>query len=103
MANIANGNELIVGNPNPDVIDSAGAPETEFEDLRIYDRALSDQQVSALATLLKYHWTFREIQNSVTQDTIRDLRLNNTPSCRRNGDIPLGQGFRPLPKGKIGF
>jgi hypothetical protein len=73
VAIIANGNELRTGSPNPD--DHAD-PKAEFEDLRIYDRALSDQEVAALVPSSKpedeiamsmrpkYHWTFDKIDFS---------------------------------------
>ena len=53
VANIANGNEFRIGNPNPGISDGFSAPKAEFEDLRIYNRALSDIQISALVPPLK--------------------------------------------------
>ena len=50
VANIANGNELRTGKANPSFLAS---PKAEYEDLRIYDRALSDLQISALVPPLK--------------------------------------------------
>ncbi|MEG4627084.1 LamG-like jellyroll fold domain-containing protein [Microcoleus sp. w1-18aA5] len=50
IANIANGNELRTGKANPSFLAS---PKAEFEDIRIYDCALSDQQISALVPPLK--------------------------------------------------
>jgi Concanavalin A-like lectin/glucanases superfamily len=50
VANIANGNELRTGKANPSFLAS---PKAKFEDLRIYDCALSSQQVSTLVPPLK--------------------------------------------------
>ncbi len=50
VANIENGNELRTGKPNPSFLAS---PKAEYEDLRIYNRALSDLQISALVPPLK--------------------------------------------------
>ncbi|MBD2464233.1 hypothetical protein H6G89_24830 [Oscillatoria sp. FACHB-1407] len=50
VANISNGNELRTGKANPGFL---APPKAEFEDLRIYDRALSDQQISALVPPLR--------------------------------------------------
>lgn len=50
VANIANGNELRTGKANPSFLAS---PKAEYEDLRIYNRALSDLQISALVPPLK--------------------------------------------------
>jgi hypothetical protein len=50
VANIANGNELRTGKVNPSFLAS---PKAEYEDLRIYDRVLSDIQISALVPPLK--------------------------------------------------
>jgi hypothetical protein len=77
VTNIANGNELTAGKSS----------KIEFEDLRIYDCALSDQQVLEVF-LLKYHWTFERVRNSATQDTISGAtaRLFNV-TLREQGRI----------------
>ncbi|MGB3518700.1 MAG: LamG-like jellyroll fold domain-containing protein [Elainellaceae cyanobacterium] len=89
IANIANGNEFRLGNPNPGVTDNAAAPVAAFEDLRIYDCALTDSQIAALVPPLR-------------KGEIELTLVDGTPRILTSDVADLGQPASPFEKLRLG-